>query len=117
VSSPNKKSIFPLKLSEYRLISIPYLPEWKNFGFGSINPWIFFLGISPGGSPGEAINRERDQYPTCGEVNSHFEGYLDGQGFWKKIRDWSFTMLGEYFKDKDDCYSLSFLGNILEKGE
>jgi hypothetical protein len=94
-----------------------YLPDWKEYWFGSINPWIVFLGISPGGSPGEEINWQRDAYPTCGEPNLHFKGYLDGRGFWNIIRDWSFTMLEGYIKDKDDCYSLSLLGNIVEKME
>ena len=88
---------------------------WPAFWTGVSNPWLMFLGPSPGNSPGKAQAAGGLRAPTLGAPHPHVEGYIDSNGFWERIREWShrsFALAG-VFDAPTDSLSSVLVGNIL----
>ena len=94
----------------------PTLPEaWPAFWTGVSNPWLVFLGPSPGNSPGKEQASGGRRAPTLGVPHPHVEAYFDSNGFWERIREWShrsFAIAG-VFDEPVDSLSSILVGNIL----
>ncbi|TBV69761.1 hypothetical protein [Pseudoxanthomonas winnipegensis] len=107
----------PIRLAAAKVTDRPpVMPEeWPLFWHGVSNPWLVFLGPSPGNSPGEA-NQRWPGAPTLGAPHPHVEEYVDSNGFWERIRSWttrSFA-LADVFTDPDDALSSVLVGNVLD---
>jgi hypothetical protein len=92
------------------------MPEtWPAFWTGVSNPWLVFLGPSPGNSPGKAPAIGGPRAPTLGAPNPHVETYDDSNLFWRRIREWShrsFELAG-VFDELNDSLSSILVGNVL----
>lgn len=44
--------------------------DWPNFWWGVVNPWVVFVGPSPGNRPGQSIDWKKEKMPTLGEANT-----------------------------------------------
>lgn len=77
-----------------------------------VNPFVVFLGPSPGDSPmvGDADYLTRPAYeaPTVGESHPKFH-YEDPRGYWAKIRGLTVGLLTAFDRrlSADDCYALA----------
>ncbi len=94
----------------------PTVPdEWQPFWSGVANPWLVFLGPSPGNSPGQSGAAIGCRLPTLGAPHPHVEYYVDSNGFWTRIREWSHQafLLAGVFRDRNDSLSSILVGNIL----
>lgn len=104
------------RLAAARAAPRPHVvPEtWPAFWTGVSNPWLVFLGPSPGNSPGKA-RPNGPRAPTLGVPHPHVATYIDSNGFWERIREWShrsFTLAGVFDEPKDSLSSV-LIGNIL----
>ena len=97
----------------------PHSPEvpdpWPAFWTGVSNPWLVFLGPSPGNSPGKVQAAGGLRAPTLGTPHPHVEEYVDSNGFWERIREWShrsFALAGVFDSPRDSLSSV-LVGNIL----
>lgn len=105
------------RLAAARAASRPQVvPEtWPAFWIGVSNPWLVFLGPSPGNSPGKMQTTAGPRAPTLGAPHPHVEDYVDSNGFWERIREWShhsFALAG-VFDSPTDSLSSVLVGNIL----
>src|SRR5688500_2077885 len=88
---------------------------WPAFWTGVSNPWLVFLGPSPGNSPDKAQAIGGPRAPTLGAPHPHVETYIDSNGFWERIREWthrSFALAGVFDKPADSLSSV-LVGNVL----
>ena len=106
------------RLSEWSPVNIRgRYAWWPRYWFGTVSAWLLFLGPSPGNSPGGPINWERDQFPTVGAPNEHFQRYEDGSGFWSSLRAWTIAgfELAEIFEnDHAAALGMAMCGNVVE---
>ena len=85
--------------------------DWPNFWWGGVNPWVVFVGPSPGNRPGQPIDWKKEKMPTLGEANTIVKTYEDKNGFWSRMRNWSIAAfeLAEVFRGEPEAA----LGSIL----
>jgi len=84
---------------------------WPKFRWGVINPWLVFVGPSPGSSGSRPIDWDRERMPTIGQAQVHFKEYGDSVGFWSRMREWTtnaFALAGLFPKKSDAA-----LGSVL----
>ena len=89
--------------------------DWPDYWTGVSNPWLMFLGPSPGNSPGRLSATSGNRPPTLGVPHPHLARYEDSNGFWNRIRDWthqSFLLAG-VFQEPVDSLSSVLVGNLL----
>ncbi|MNB94855.1 hypothetical protein D3C75_420160 [compost metagenome] len=93
-----------------------YDATWPRFWWGVINPWLVFVGPSPGNSGSRPIDWARERMPTIGDVQVHFKEYDDSAGFWSRMREWTtnaYTLAGIFPNEPDAALSSVLLANLV----
>lgn len=83
-----------------------------------MNPWLVFVGPSPGNSPGRPIDWVRERMPTLGEVQVHMREYVDGTGFWNRMRTWivaAYKDAGIFDDDRAAALGSALLANLVSE--
>lgn len=91
-------------------------PSWPKYWWGAINPWLVFIGPSPGNSPGAEVNWEIERWPALGEPQMHFAQYRGGAGFWPRMGQWTqnaYGAAGIFSDDPEACLGSVLLANMI----
>jgi hypothetical protein len=90
--------------------------KWPKFWWGVVNPWLVFIGPSPGNSGSKAIDWTKERMPTIGEVQLHVSEYEDSAGFWSRMRDWTanaYALAGIFPNDRTAALGSVLLANLV----
>ncbi len=93
-----------------------YYSAWPKYWWGVINPWLVFIGPSPGNSGARTIDWAREGLPTLGQPQVHFKEYNDSVGFWVRMREWTanaFELAGIFPGEPEAALGSVLLANLV----
>ncbi len=78
----------------------------------SVNPFVLFLGASPGGSPpiGEVVGPY--QLPTCGYPHPKLLDVRDRKGYWNRVRELGSAIVKARCRTIDDTDAHALIGHL-----
>ncbi len=90
--------------------------NWPKYWWGVINPWLVFVGPSPGNSHAKPVDWERERWPALGSVQVHFREHVDSGGFWDRMRAWTaaaYARAGIFPDDATAALGSALLANLV----
>ncbi len=98
-----------------RLAIRSHFSDWPRYWWGVINPWLVFVGPSPGNSGGQSVDWDSELWPALGEPQLHFRNHRDHRGFWDRIRVWTESAYRRagIFEDVDAAHGSVLLANLI----
>ena len=89
---------------------------WPKYWWGVVNPWLVFIGPSPGNSGTKPIDWAKEGMPTIGQIQVHFKEYDDSAGFWPRMREWTanaYALADIFPGDPDAALGSVLLANLV----
>lgn len=89
--------------------------HWGRYWWGVVNPWLVYVGPSPGNSGGHEVDWDKELWPSLGEPQVHFVTHRDRRGFWDRMRNWTISSyrLAGIFTDERAALSSVLLANLI----